>query len=104
MGSDNNTTIRLRLRPGFNLHGRAALVEATDDELLPVLQKGHRPAKRAVAMANALMFEHSMMAGRFPSVTEACKAYGITRRTAQRFFALLNQPPEKIVAMLYEVY
>ncbi len=96
--------IVLQLRPGYNLHGRAALVEAKEPEPKNVLKKGERPAKRAVAMANALMFEHALLVGRYPSVTEACKAYGITRRTASRFFRLLNQRPEKIAATLDEMY
>ncbi len=104
MNESTGNVIILQLRPGHNLHGRAALVEAKEPEPESVLKKGARPAKRAVAMANALMFEHALLVGRFPSVTEACKAYGITRRTATRFFRLLNQRPEKIAATLDERY
>ncbi len=104
MNDSTGNVIVLQLRPGYNLRGRAALVEDKEPEPESVLKKGERPAKRAVAMANALMFEHALLVGRFPSVTEACKAYGITRRTATRFFRLLNQSPEQIADTLREKY
>ncbi len=46
------------------------------------------------------------MTGRFKSVREARKAYGITRgrRVSQRFFKLLNLPPAQIEALLDGVY
>ncbi len=55
-------------------------------------------------MANALLFEHDLMTGRFKSVREARKAYGITRGVSQRFFRLLNLPPKEIEALLEGVY
>ncbi len=51
-------TFEVRLRRGYNLHGREAWVEVGAGETAmpgPVLQKGQRPAKSAVTMANALL-------------------------------------------------
>ncbi len=97
----------VKLRRGYNLHGREAWVEVGVGEASaagPVLRKGQRPAKSAVTMANALLFEHDLMTGRFKSVREARKAYGITRGVSQRFFKLLNLPPKEIEALLEGVY
>ncbi len=101
---NTDTEFVVRLRPGYNLHGHEALVEVGDDEPEGLLPKGKRPAKSAVTMANALMFEHALMTGQFKSVRAARKAFGITRGVSQRFFRLLNLPPEKIVGLLDEVY
>ncbi len=96
----------VRLRRGYNLHGREAWVEVDANETSAgsVLRKGQRPAKSAVTMANALLFEHDLMTGRFKSVREARKAYGITRGVSQRFFKLLNLSPKEIEALLEGVY
>ncbi len=107
MSEELELKFEVRLRRGYNLHGREAWVEVGAGEAAaagPVLRKGQRPAKSAVTMANALLFEHDLMTGRFKSVREARKAYGITRGVSQRFFKLLNLPPKEIEAILYGVY
>ncbi len=106
MSEELELKFEVKLRRGYNLHGREAWVEVGAGEAAagPVLRKGQRPAKSAVTMANALLFEHDLMTGRFKSVREARKAYGITRGVSQRFFKLLNLPPAQIEALLEGVY
>ncbi len=107
MSEEQELKFEVKLRRGYNLHGREAWVEVGAGETAmpgPLLRKGQRPAKSAVTMANALLFEHDLMTGRFKSVREARKAYGITRGVSQRFFRLLNLPPAQIEALLDEVY
>ncbi len=107
MSEELELKFEVRLRRGYNLHGREAWVEVGAGEAAvpeAVLRKGQRPAKSAVTMANALLFEHDLMTGRFKSVREARKAYGITRGVSQRFFKLLNLPPAQIEALLNKMY
>ncbi len=107
MSEEQELTFEVKLRRGYNLHGREAWVEAGADEAAmpgPLLRKGQRPAKAAVTMANALLFEHDLMTVRFKRVREARKAYGITHGVSQRFFKLLNLPPKEIEELLEGVY
>ncbi len=104
MNQKSKNCFEVRLRPGYNLQGREAWVESEEDEPIFVLPKGQRPAKSAVTMANAIMFEYALMTGCYPSVRAARKAFGITRGVSQRFFKLLSLPAQEIESLLNEVY
>ncbi len=58
MSEELELKYEVKLRPGYNLHGREARVEVGSGEaavLGAALRKGQRPAKSAVTMANAVL-------------------------------------------------
>ena len=89
---------------GLNAKGGKVLRPCAPGNPAPVLKKGHRPSKRAVHLANALMVERMLHNGVFLSVKAAMQALGITRMMRTRLFRALNMPPEEMARMLEETY
>ncbi len=73
------------------------------DELAEqALQRGKRPSRKAIRMANAIKLEQVLESGRFKSIREAAQRCGISRNTAAELLNMLNQSPEEIETILYE--
>ena len=89
---------------GLNAKGGKVLRPCAPGNPAPALKKGHRPSKRAVHLANALMVERMLHNGVFPSVEAAMQAFGITRMMRTRLFRALNMPPEEMARVLEETY
>ena len=68
------------------------------------LEKGKRPTKRAIRMANALVLEHKLHSGALRSLTNHCDTFGITLLVLYKTLDMLDHTPEKIGTILRETY
>lgn len=89
---------------GVNAKGGKELRPCAPGVQSPILKKGHRPSKRAVHLANALMVERMLHDATFPSVEAAMRALGITRMMRTRLFRALDMSPEEMARVLAETY
>lgn len=98
------TTETMSFSLGLNAKGGKELRPCAPGVQSPVLKKGHRPSKRAVHLANALMVERMLHDGVFPSVEAAMQSLGITRMMRPRLFRALDMSPEEMARVLEETY
>ncbi|MBR4108265.1 MAG: hypothetical protein IKK45_06240 [Akkermansia sp.] len=68
------------------------------------MEKGKRPTKRAIRMANALRLEQMLHAGQFRSLADIRMTYGITRMVLAKTLDMLDHSPQEIAAILRETY
>lgn len=68
------------------------------------LEKGKRPTKRAIRMANALVLEQKLHSGELRSVTDVCDTFGITRMVLSKTLDMLDHTPQEISSILRETY
>lgn len=72
-----------------------------------VLQRGSRPTRRAIKMANALALEHELEHGAWSkcggkSLRKFAERVGISRNTLSELLNMLNRPVKEIEKILYE--
>lgn len=96
------TTTSIPLKLVFNSRTCKVLVPVPAGP--PPLEKGKRPTKRAIALANALKLEQMLMDGTFHSLAEARNKLGITKGISDRLFKLLDLPPAEMEKILFETY
>ena len=78
-----------------------------DEMSAKALQRGSRPTRRAIKMANALALEHELERGAWSkcsgkSLRKFAERVGISRNTLSELLNMLNRPVKDIEAILFE--